>query len=160
MEKFLNSPASFRSISFTSCISKLFERIILPRLLFFLKYDFILSFRQTRFHPGRSILERILFLSQFFLDGFTTSKPGSGTIFLRSILRLSTLSGSPPFFTNLFRLATLLALLVKINFSFLIGALVWFFEIIKVRNLIYNYNHALKIIKSYHFFKKSKHITF
>ena len=30
MEKPLDSPASFRSISFTSCVSKLFERIIHP----------------------------------------------------------------------------------------------------------------------------------
>ena len=31
----LDSPASFRPISLTSCVSKLFERIILSRLLFF-----------------------------------------------------------------------------------------------------------------------------
>ena len=35
MGKPLDSPASFRRISFTSCVSKLFERIILSRLLFF-----------------------------------------------------------------------------------------------------------------------------
>ena len=35
MGKPLNSPASFRPISLTSCVSKLFERIILSRLLFF-----------------------------------------------------------------------------------------------------------------------------
>ena len=37
MVKPLNSPASFRSISLTFCLSKLFERIILSRRLFFLK---------------------------------------------------------------------------------------------------------------------------
>ena len=35
MGKPLDSPASFRSISLISCVSKLFERIILSRLLFF-----------------------------------------------------------------------------------------------------------------------------
>ena len=45
--------------------------------------------------------------------------------------KLLTLSGIPPFSTNLFRLASLLALLVGLNLSFLIGALVWFFKITK-----------------------------
>ena len=46
--------------------------------------------------------------------------------------KLLTLSGIPPFFTNLFWLASLLALLVGLNLLFLIGALVWFFKITKV----------------------------
>ena len=37
-----------------------------------------------------------------------------------------------PFFTNLFRLASLLALLVGLNLSFLITALEWFIKITKV----------------------------
>ena len=45
--------------------------------------------------------------------------------------KLLTLSGIPPFSTNSFRLASLLALLVGLNLSFLIGALVWFFKITK-----------------------------
>ena len=50
---------------------------------------------------------------------------------LSIFLKLLTLSGIPPFTTNLFRLASLLALLVGLNLSFLIGALVWFFKIRK-----------------------------
>ena len=46
-------------------------------------------------------------------------------------LKLLTLSGIPPFFTNAFRLASLLALLVGLNISFLIGALLWFFKTTK-----------------------------
>ena len=46
-------------------------------------------------------------------------------------LKLLTLSGIRPFSTNSFRLASLLALLVGLNLSFLIGALVWFFKITK-----------------------------
>ena len=63
------------------------------------------------------------------------TKPGRalGRSYLLSIsLKLLTLSGIPPFSTNLFRLASLLALLVGLNLSFLIGALVWFFKITKV----------------------------
>ena len=43
MGKPLDSPASLRLISLTPCVSKLFERIILSRLLFFLESNSILS---------------------------------------------------------------------------------------------------------------------
>ena len=46
--------------------------------------------------------------------------------------KLLTLSGIPPFSTNLFQLASLLALLIGLNLSFLIGAPVWFINITKV----------------------------
>ena len=51
---------------------------------------------------------------------------------LSTSLKLSTLFGIPPFSINSFRLASLLALLVGLNLSFLIGALVWFIKITKV----------------------------
>ena len=57
MGKPLDSPASFRSISFTSCVSKLFERIILSRLVFFLESNSILSPRQAGFRSGRFTLD-------------------------------------------------------------------------------------------------------
>ena len=47
-------------------------------------------------------------------------------------LKLSTLSGIPLFSTNSFRLASVLALLVGLNLSFLIGELLWFIKITKV----------------------------
>ena len=80
MGKLLDSPASFRPISLTSCVSKLFERIILSRLLFFLESNSILSPRQAGFRPGRSTLDQILFLSQSISDGFNKPRPGSRTI--------------------------------------------------------------------------------
>ena len=46
--------------------------------------------------------------------------------------KLLTLSDIPPFSINLFRLASLLALLVGLNLSFLIGAPAWFIKITKV----------------------------
>ena len=76
----LDSPASFRPISLTSCVSKLFERIILYRLLFFLESNCILSPHQASFRPGRSTLDQILYLSQSISDGFNKPRPGSRTI--------------------------------------------------------------------------------
>ena len=69
-----------RPISFTSCVSKLFERIILSRLLFFLESNSILSPRQAGFRPGRSTLDQILYLSQSISDGLNKPRPGSRTI--------------------------------------------------------------------------------
>ena len=80
MGKPLDSPASFRPISPTSYVSKLFERIILSRLLFFLESNSILSPRQASFRPGRSMLDQILYLSRSISDGFNKPRPGSRTI--------------------------------------------------------------------------------
>ena len=80
MKKPLGSSASFRPISPTSCVSKLFERTVLSCLLFFMESNSILSPRQAGFHPGRSILDQILYLSQSILDGFNKPRPGSRTI--------------------------------------------------------------------------------
>ena len=80
MGKPLDSPASFRPISLTSCVSKLFERIILSRLLFFLESKSILSPGQAGFRPGRSTLDQYLYPSQSISDGFNKPRPGSRTI--------------------------------------------------------------------------------
>ena len=76
MGKPLDSPASFRPISLTSCVSKLFERIILSRLLFFLESNFILSPRQAGFRLGGSTFDQILYLSQSISDGFKKTQAG------------------------------------------------------------------------------------
>ena len=80
IEKPLDSPASFRPICLTSCVSKLFERIILSRLLFFLESNSILFPRQAGFRPGRSTLDQILYLSQSISDRFNKPRPSSRTI--------------------------------------------------------------------------------
>ena len=80
MGKPLDSPASFRPISLTSCVSKLFERSILSNLLFFLESNSIFSPRQAGFRHGRSTLDQILYLSQSISDGFNKPRPGSRTI--------------------------------------------------------------------------------
>ena len=80
MEKPLDSPACFRTISLTSCVLKLFEHIIRSRLLFFLESNSILSPRQAGFRLGRSTLDQILYLSQSISNGFNKPRPGSRTI--------------------------------------------------------------------------------
>ena len=65
-----SSPSSFRLISLTSCITKLFERLILSRLTFHLESNHLLSSSQAGFRPGRSSLDQILTLSQSTWDGF------------------------------------------------------------------------------------------
>ena len=80
MGKSFDSPASFRPISRTSCVLKLFERIILSRVLFFLESNSILSPRQAGFRPGRSTLDQILYLSQSISDGFIKPRPDCRTI--------------------------------------------------------------------------------
>ena len=80
MGKPLDSSASFRPISLTSSVSKLFERIILFCLVFFLESNSILSPSQAGFRSGWSTLDQTLFLSQSISDGFDKPKPGSRTI--------------------------------------------------------------------------------
>ena len=126
----LSSPASFRLITQTSCVPKLFERIIPLSLLFFLESYSIPS--QASFHPGWSTLNQIHYFCQSILNGFNKLKTGSRVI-------LATIDFSKAFDSvwhfdfciNLFRLASLPALLVDLNLSFLTGALVWFFKITK-----------------------------
>ena len=75
-----SSPSSFCPISLTSCISKLFERLILSRLTFYLESNHLLSTCQAGFRPGRSPLDQILTLSQSIWDGFQKKKPPDRTI--------------------------------------------------------------------------------
>ena len=80
MGKPLDCSASFRPISLTSCVSKLFEHMILSHLLFFLESNSILFPRQAGFHPRRSTLDQFLYLSQSILDGFNKPRSGSWMI--------------------------------------------------------------------------------
>ena len=129
MGKPLDSPASFRPIFLTSCISKLFERIILSRPLFSLESNSILSSRQAGFCSGWSTLDQICFFLSPFRMGLTNPGRAFGQFSLLSIsLKLLTLSVISPFSINSFRLASLPALLIGLNLSFLIGALAWFIK--------------------------------
>ena len=85
MGKPLDSPASLRPISLTSCISKLFECIILSRLLFFLESNSIFSLRQAV--SALDVLVSIKFC--FFLSPFRMGLPNS-SLYLRRVLPQST----------------------------------------------------------------------
>ena len=104
----LDPLASFQLIPIAFCVSKFFERSF---------YRVYSSFwNLTPFH---------FFLSLLGI-GLTNLSLVLGRSLLPSTSKLLTLSGIPPFFINLFRLAFLLALLVELNLSFLIGACVVF----------------------------------
>ena len=75
-----DAPSSFRPIFLTSCTSKLFERMVLARLSFFLESKNLLSPLQAGFRPGRSTLDQILYLSQSVSDGFHAPKPARRTV--------------------------------------------------------------------------------
>ena len=128
----LDSPVSFRAISLTSCVSKLFKCIILSRLLIFLESNSILCPHQAGFRPARSTLDQFCtFLSPFRM-GLTNPGRALGRSCLLSIFpKLLTLSGIPLFSTSSFRLAFLLALLVGLKLFFLTGAFAWFIKITK-----------------------------
>ena len=94
-----SSPSFFRPISLTSCISKLFERLILSRLTFHLESNHLLSTCQAGFGPGGSPLDQILTLSQSIWDGFQNLQTERFWLLLTSP-RLSTRSGTLLFSTN------------------------------------------------------------
>ena len=132
MGKPLDSPASFWPISLTSCVPKLFERTIPLRLLLFLEPSFILFPCEDCSHQEWSTLDQILYLSQSISNGLSNFLALERPLLLSTSLMLPTLSGIPPFSTNLFYLVSLLALLDGLNLFYLIGALRWFFKITKV----------------------------
>ena len=134
MGKPLDSPASFRSISLITYVSKLFERIILSRPHFFLESNSILSPFQAGFRPGWSILDQILFLSRSISNGLTNPGRALGLFSLRlTSLKLPTLCGIRSFPRTYFGWPpSLLCSIVGLNLSFLTGVVAWFFKITKV----------------------------
>ena len=93
---------------------------------------FSLPVRPVSALDGVHLIKFCTFLSPFRM-GLTNPGRALGRSCLLSIsLKLLTLSGIPPFSTNSFQLASLFALLVGLNLSFLIGALLWFIKITKV----------------------------
>ena len=133
MVKPLDSPAPFRPISLISSVSKLFNASFYPVYFSFWNLiPFSLPARPVSTLDGILLIKFCSFLSPFQM-GLTYPCLVFGRSYLLLIsLKLSTLSGIPPFSTNLFRLAYFLALLVGLNLSFLISALVWFIKITKV----------------------------
>ena len=74
-DKPTDAPSSFRPISLTSCISKLFAR-----LTFLIESQNLLTPLQAGYRPGRSTLDQVLLLAQSISDGFHRSKPAHRTV--------------------------------------------------------------------------------
>ena len=119
----LSSPAyqSFLNASFYRVYSSFWNLI-----------PFSLPARPVSALDSLHLIKFCTFLSLSWM-GLTNPGRALGRSCLLSISqKLWTLSGIPPFSTNSFRLASLLALLVGLNLSFRISALAWFFKITKV----------------------------
>ena len=128
MGKLIDSPASFRPAS-QSFLNTSFYPVYSS---FWNLIPFSLPARPVSALDGLHLIKFCNFLSPFRM-GLTNPGRALGRSCLLSIsLKLLTLSGIPPFSAYSFRLASLLALLVGLNLSFLIGALVWFIKITKV----------------------------
>ena len=137
---FLPSGRYLLLFSFLRC--ETFSSLLLPSGLYFLppasRSFWIASFYRVYSSYWSLTSFSCLLLIKFFIFlspsrmGLTNPGRALGRSLLLSIFHeLSTLSGTPPFSTNLFRLACLFALLIKLIFSFLIGALAWFIIITK-----------------------------
>ena len=133
MGKPLDSPV-FSSLSLSSPAYQIFLNALFDRIYssFWSLTPFFLPARPVPALYGLLDIKFCSFLSPFWMS-FTNPGWALGRLLLLSISQKpSTLSGTLPFSTNLFRLASLLALLVGPDLSLLIGALAWFFKITKV----------------------------
>ena len=122
-----DSHASFWPISLALCVSKLFERIILSYLLFFLR-----SLRQVGFRPDDFLrIKFLIFLRPLRLD-VTSPNCGSANPFHMTSLKQLTQSRIPFSFTKLFQVTFLHTLFNGLNIFFGRGTPAWFFKITKV----------------------------
>ena len=76
-----SNPKSYRPISLTSCICKLFERMVSARLVWFLEKNAKFSPHQYGFRPGRCTMDPIAALTTDILDGFSDSKTTTAIFF-------------------------------------------------------------------------------
>ena len=125
----LPSGLSLSPPAYQSCLNASFYPVFSS---FWNLIPFSLPARPASALDGLHLIKFCTFLSPFRM-GLTNPGWALGRASLLSISpKLLTLSGIPLFSTNLFRLASLLTLLVGLNLSFLIGALAWFIKITKV----------------------------
>ena len=119
MAKPLDSPAFFRPIYLTSCVSNLLQRIITFRLLFFLNLiSFSLPARPVSALDGLLLIKFFSFLSPFQMGLTNLGRALKQYCLLLISRKLSTLFGIPPFFHKLI-LAGLLSCFARWIQSFL-----------------------------------------
>ena len=124
----LPSGLSLSPPAYQSCLNASFYPVYSS---FWNLIPFSLPVRPVSALDGLLSIKFFTFVSPFRM-GLTNPGRALGRSCLLSIFSISfSLSGIPPFSTNSFRLASLLALLVGLNLSFLIGALVWSVKITK-----------------------------
>ena len=132
MVKPLDSPASFRlflsSSASQSCLNASFYRV-------YSSFRSLIPFSVPA-RPISSLVGLLSFKFCFFLNpsrmDLTNPSMTLGRFLpLSTYLRLSTLSGIPPFPQTYFGWPPSFALFVGLNLSFLIGALVWFSKLQK-----------------------------
>ena len=132
MGKPLDSPASFRPISLTSCAQSFLNALFYPVYSSFWNLiPFFLPVRPVSALDGLHLIKFCTFLSPFRMSLTNPGRALEQSSLLSISLKLLTLSGIPLFSTNLFRLACILALLVGLNLSLLMGALLWSIKITK-----------------------------
>jgi len=73
-------PASYRPISLTSRISKLFKHLLLNCLCYYLESKNLISSTQAGFQPGRSTIDQVLLLLQSIWDRFQKKRPPNRTV--------------------------------------------------------------------------------
>jgi len=99
--KTADSPTSSHPISLTSCISKLFQHLVLNHLCYYLESKNLIFSTQASFRPGRSTINQVLLCPS--LTGMTSKRKDLQAklfwpllIFLKLLIR----SGTQLSFTN------------------------------------------------------------
>ena len=75
------SPGNYRPIALTSCVCKLFERMVNNRLVWYLESKGLLSNRQFGFRKNRSTLDPLLMLSREIQNAFARRHQTIGVFF-------------------------------------------------------------------------------
>ena len=125
----LPSSLSLSPSAYQSCLNASFYPVYSS---FWNLIPFYLLIRLVSALNGLHLIKFCTFRSPFRMGLTNPGRALKRSCLLSIFLKLLTLSGILPFSTNLFRLASLLALLIALHLSFLIGTLLWSIKITNV----------------------------